>query len=81
MRRPVASCLSRMPSAQPSFSITDSGSHLIVAAVILTMALAAVVGYRLMPKADVLLPLVDNCRLDQRPCASELPGGDRKSVV
>ena len=56
--------------------IGDSGNAYVVAFILLAMALVAVAGYHWLPKADVQLALVDNCRLDQQAaCAADLPGG------
>lgn len=61
--------------------MSDSASPYIVAATLLAMACVAVAGYLLLPKADVLVPLVEGCRLDQQACASDLPGGGRIEVA
>ncbi len=45
------------------------------------MLIAAAVGYLWLPRADVTLPLVENCRLDRQACAAPLPGGGRVVVV
>ena len=45
------------------------------------MLAVAVAGYLWLPRADVALPLVENCRLDLQACASGLPGGGRVEVV
>lgn len=58
----------------------DSGTPWIALAVALAMLLVALVGYLWLPKADVPLPLVENCRLDQQACASDLPGGGRIGI-
>ncbi|GAB4169567.1 MAG: hypothetical protein Fur0039_08470 [Rhodocyclaceae bacterium] len=50
----------------------------IAAATMLAIVLAAVLGYRFLPRADISLPLVEDCRLDRRACAVDgLPGGGR----
>ena len=49
-------------------------------AVILAMLAAAAVGYLWLPRADVPLPLVADCRLERQVCAAELPGGGRLEV-
>ena len=62
--------------------IGDSGNAYVVAFILLAMALVAVAGYHSLPKADVQLALVDNCRLDQQAsCAADLPGGGRIEVA
>ncbi|MBK6632821.1 MAG: hypothetical protein IPG33_18285 [Betaproteobacteria bacterium] len=48
---------------------------------ILAMLLAAAIGYLWLPRADVSLPLVEDCRLDRQACASTLPGGGRVVVA
>lgn len=50
-------------------------------AAIAAMLLAAAIGYLWLPRADVSLPLVDNCRLDRQACAAALPGGGRVVVA
>jgi hypothetical protein len=62
-----------MPHASPK----GSGRHAPALAVALGMLLVAVLGYRWLPKADVPLPAVEDCRLDQQACAADLPGGGR----
>lgn len=54
-----------------------SSRHALPLAVALGMLLVAVLGYRWLPKADVPLPAVEDCRLDQQACAANLPGGGR----
>ena len=49
-------------------------------AVILTMLAAAAVGYLWLPRAEVVLPLVADCRLDRQICSTELPGGGRLEI-
>jgi hypothetical protein len=61
--------------------VKDSGHPLLVAAVILAMLAVAVLGYGWLPKADVRLAPVEDCRLDQGPCAAGLPGGGRIEVA
>lgn len=56
------------------------GNYWIPLAVALGMLLIAVVGYQWLPKADVLLPPVVNCRLDQQACGADLPGGGRLDI-
>lgn len=58
-----------------------SGAPWIALAVALTMLLVASIGYLWLPKADVPLPLVENCRLDLQACASDLPGGGRIGIA
>lgn len=50
-------------------------------AVILAMLIAAGVGFMLLPKADVQLPLVENCRLDREACSASLPDGGRLEMM
>lgn len=49
-------------------------------AVILAMIAAAAVGYLWLPRADVPLPLVADCRLDRQICSVALPEGGRLEV-
>lgn len=49
-------------------------------AVILAMIAAAAVGYLWLPRADVPLPLVADCRLDRQICSAALPDGGRLEV-
>ena len=49
-------------------------------AVILAMLAAAAVGYLQLPRADMLLPLVADCRLDRQICSAALPDGGRLEV-
>ncbi|MBS3917058.1 MAG: hypothetical protein KGZ31_05140 [Sulfuritalea sp.] len=45
------------------------------------MLAVAAAGYLGLPRADVALPLVENCRLDLQTCTSALPGGGRLLVA
>lgn len=49
-------------------------------AVILAMLAAAAVGYLQLPRADMPLPLVADCRLDRQICSAALPDGGRLEV-
>lgn len=51
------------------------------AALLVTLALAAAVGHRLLRKVEVAVPLVEHCRLDQQACTAELPGGGQVEVA
>ncbi|MEZ5615275.1 MAG: hypothetical protein R3E35_08675 [Rhodocyclaceae bacterium] len=52
-----------------------------MALVILAMVLVAIAGHYWLPKAEVQVGLVENCRLDrQAACAADLPGGGRIEV-
>lgn len=67
--------------ARPRSTVKDSANPRIVATIILAMALVAVLGYRSLPKADVALPFVEDCRLDRQACASDLPEGGRIGIA
>lgn len=41
------------------------------------MLLVAGIGFVLLPRADVQLPLVEPCRLDREACSASLPDGGR----
>lgn len=45
------------------------------AAFVLAMLVVAVAGYVWLPRADVPLPLVADCRLDRQTCSTALPEG------
>ena len=47
----------------------------------LAMLAVAVLGALWLPRADVQVPLVVDCRLDRQPCAAALPGGGRLEVA
>ncbi|MBI4987204.1 MAG: hypothetical protein HZC23_00115 [Rhodocyclales bacterium] len=50
-------------------------------AAILAMLVAAAAGYLWLPRADVPLPLVADCRLDRQACSAALPGGGRVEMA
>jgi hypothetical protein len=56
-------------------------SLLVDIAIILALGLIAVIGYKysplLLPKADLTLAPADDCDLNQRACAANVPGGGR----
>lgn len=49
--------------------------------IILAMLAVAALGVLWLPRADVLVPLVEGCRLDRQACAAMLPGGGRLEVT
>jgi len=48
---------------------------------ILAMLAIAALGVLWLPRADVQVPPVDDCRLDRQPCTAVLPGGGRLEVA
>lgn len=47
----------------------------------LAMLAVAALGVLWLPRADVLVPLADDCRLDRQPCTAVLPGGGRLEMA
>lgn len=45
------------------------------------MLAVAALGYLWLPRADLVLPLVDGCRLDREACAAALPGGGKIEIT
>ena len=50
-------------------------TFLSASAFVLAMLAVAAAGYLWLPRADVLLPLVEGCRLDRQTCSTALPEG------
>ncbi len=63
------------------FSMAGGSNFYSSIAAMLAMLAVAGVGYLWLPRADVILPLVENCRLDLQACASHLPGGGRVEIA
>ena len=57
-----------VPMSRPTTSFFAS-------AFVLAMLVVAAAGYMWLPRADVPLPLVEDCRLDQQTCSTVLPEG------
>jgi hypothetical protein len=56
------------PKSRPTTSFFAS-------AFVLAMLVVAAAGYLWMPRAGILLPLVEGCRLDRQTCSTALPEG------
>lgn len=51
------------------------------AAAVAAMIVVAWLGYVWLPRAEVMLPLVGNCRLDREVCSATLPDGGRVELA
>ncbi len=50
-------------------------------AFVLAMLVAAAAGYIWLPRADIPLPLVEGCRLDEQTCSTALPEGGAMEIT
>lgn len=62
-------------------TVGDKRNFYAAGVVIAAMLAAAVAGYVWLPRADVPLPLVEDCRLDRQTCSAALPGGGRVEMA